>query len=273
MEMTQVETTLSRLETRLRAFIEGDSTINGIPRKLHSLIMREMIQAMQGEMAIGHRQDDRDIQSRLAPDLYKIVLPSDQASLLVNHPQALDRLSRNLESFATQANLQMAGSPILQVVPHPSSKELHVLAEFSHKAVRATYTTELDRLHVANQRSAERLMPRGFVIVNGLATCPLTQSVTNIGTSLTNQLVLHSSDVSPVHAQIRFSTGRYEIFNLDTRRGTYVNGKAVTSQILNPGDVIHLAEIPLVFGQEAAGTIGYTQALPAEPPVLEVIQG
>jgi hypothetical protein len=46
---------------------------------------------------------------------------------------------------------------------------------------------------------------------------------------------------------------------------------AVSSHKLNPGDVILLAGVPLVYGQEDAKQAGYTQELPVEPPALEVL--
>jgi pSer/pThr/pTyr-binding forkhead associated (FHA) protein len=53
--------------------------------------------------------------------------------------------------------------------------------------------------------------------------------------------------------------------------GTFVNEVAVSSHVLNPGDVIRLAGVPLVYGQEDASQVGYTQELRVEPPSPEVL--
>jgi hypothetical protein len=74
-----------------------------------------------------------------------------------------------------------------------------------------------------------------------------------------------------MHAQLRLSIDHFVIFNLDSRQGTVVNGMAVTSHMLNPGDVIRLAGVPLIYGHETAAPLGYTQELPCEPPALEVL--
>ena len=44
--------------------------------------------------------------------------------------------------------------------------------------------------------------------------------------------------------------GRFVIFDLDSMGGTFVNDVAVSSHVLNPGDVIRLAGVPLVYGLE-----------------------
>jgi pSer/pThr/pTyr-binding forkhead associated (FHA) protein len=74
-------------------------------------------------------------------------------------------------------------------------------------------------------------------------------------------LVLEDVHISRVHAQIRLVQGRYVIFDLDSNAGTYVNGKRVTQCILHAGDVISLAEVQLVFGQEASRLLDDTQEL------------
>jgi len=48
------------------------------------------------------------------------------------------------------------------------------------------------------------------------------------------------------------------IFDLDSSAGTWVNGKPVRQQALQPGDVILLAGVPMVYGQESQG-LGETQ--------------
>ena len=271
MDMSRVETSLTRLEARLRAIIEGNAGLNSIPRKLHNQVFKQMILAMQKEMGKKQSSVDRDSQSHIAPDLYTIVLPTYQANILVNHPIALDSLVEKLESSVAQANLHLSGSPIIRIVPDPSLKELYILAEYSHTDVGDSYTTEVEGVPVLSQRSVDGMIPNAFLIVNGLSTYPLALPVINIGSDPTNQLVLKDPNVSPIHAQLRLSTGHFVIFNLDSRQGTIVNGMAVTSHMLNPGDVIRLAGVPLVYGHETSAPLGYTQELPSEPPALEVL--
>jgi pSer/pThr/pTyr-binding forkhead associated (FHA) protein len=53
-----------------------------------------------------------------------------------------------------------------------------------------------------------------------------------------------------LHAQLRLVRGQFVIFDLDSTGGTFVNGQRIRQQALRAGDVISLAGVPLVYGQE-----------------------
>jgi pSer/pThr/pTyr-binding forkhead associated (FHA) protein len=89
-----------------------------------------------------------------------------------------------------------------------------------------------------------------FLIVNGTETFPLTGSVVNIGRRETNQLVINDPRVSRNHAQLRAVHGVYILFDLNSTGGTYVNGMRVYQQNLQAGDVISLAGVALVYGED-----------------------
>lgn len=102
-----------------------------------------------------------------------------------------------------------------------------------------------------------------FVIINGLDTYVLNQPVVNIGRKLENDLVIEDTRISREHAQIRAVKGQYVIFDLNSTGGTFVNSVRVTRQPLFPGDVISLAGVPLVYGQDSL--LANTQTGPVEP--------
>ncbi len=102
--------------------------------------------------------------------------------------------------------------------------------------------------------------PNAFLIVSGDKVFPLDGAVVNIGRLPDNQLVLDDARVSRHHAQLRAVRGRYIVFDLDSTGGLFVNGQRVTQCPLHPGDVISLAGVSLIFGQETAPIEG-TQKL------------
>ncbi|WP_449341744.1 FHA domain-containing protein [Streptacidiphilus alkalitolerans] len=60
-----------------------------------------------------------------------------------------------------------------------------------------------------------------------------------IGRGLDNQLVVSDLSVSRHHAELRqLQDGRYEIVDLDSHNGTYVNGQPVSRQLLGPQDIV-----------------------------------
>jgi pSer/pThr/pTyr-binding forkhead associated (FHA) protein len=80
---------------------------------------------------------------------------------------------------------------------------------------------------------------------------PVNQQVINLGRRIDNHVVIEDLRVSRVHAQIRAIKGHFVIFDLDSSGGTFVNGVRSAQTTLYPGDVISLAGVDLVYGQDA----------------------
>ncbi|MFN3309189.1 MAG: FHA domain-containing protein, partial [Anaerolineales bacterium] len=99
-----------------------------------------------------------------------------------------------------------------------------------------------------------------FLIVNGVRIFPLDQAVVNIGRHPDNHLVLDDPRVSRQHAQLRAVRGHYLIFDLGSAGGTLVNNLRVRQATLSSGDVISLAGVPLVYGEDAQA-VGGTRKL------------
>jgi pSer/pThr/pTyr-binding forkhead associated (FHA) protein len=107
--------------------------------------------------------------------------------------------------------------------------------------------------------SADEVPSRtAFLIVGGTKVFSLDHAVTNIGRRLDNHLVVDDPRVSRYHAQIRYVRGRFIIFDLNSTGGTFVNGQRTTQSALYPGDVISLAGLPVVFGQDNPPASGST---------------
>ncbi|MBU0478335.1 FHA domain-containing protein [bacterium] len=64
-----------------------------------------------------------------------------------------------------------------------------------------------------------------------------------IGRDEDNQLILDEVTVSRRHSKIRPQIDGYAIYDLNSRGGTFINGKSVQSQILKTGDEIGIANI------------------------------
>ena len=63
-------------------------------------------------------------------------------------------------------------------------------------------------------------------------------------------MVIKDQRISRLHAQIRLVNGKFIIFDLDSSGGTMVNNQKIHQATLHSGDVISLAGVPLIFGQE-----------------------
>jgi hypothetical protein len=271
MPMNWIETTLTKLEGSLRDIFEGEAGSDGIPRKLHRQLERSLFQAMKVAISTNSSQVQYSGEKLAAPDQYVLILPSPQAELLLKHPVELDRLAKKLIDSARQEGIDFSRSPILRVVASPQSDEIRIFAESNRQELGDSHTSQLEELLKGERDSPLTNVPLAYLIVNGLTTFPLTQPLINIGRDPANHLQLEDIRISRLHAQIRFIQGEFIIFDLDSKGGTFVNGVPVTSQVLKPGDVIQLAGVPLVYGQDAASRSDYTQELPADPPAPEVL--
>jgi hypothetical protein len=81
-------------------------------------------------------------------------------------------------------------------------------------------------------------------------TLPLTDEVTTIGSVAGNTVVLADPAVSRKHAGIRKVDANYELADLGSTNGVYVNGHKVPKKTLEPGDIIRVGNTEAVFKRE-----------------------
>ena len=78
----------------------------------------------------------------------------------------------------------------------------------------------------------------------------LSEEVTTIGSVAGNTVVLADPAVSRKHAGIRKINGLYELADLGSTNGVYVNGHKVPKKTLAPGDIIRVGNTEAVFKPE-----------------------
>lgn len=81
-------------------------------------------------------------------------------------------------------------------------------------------------------------------------TLPLSDEVTTIGSVAGNTVVLADPAVSRKHAGIRKVDGNYELADLGSTNGVYVNGHKVPKKTLEQGDIIRVGNTEAVFKRE-----------------------
>ena len=81
-------------------------------------------------------------------------------------------------------------------------------------------------------------------------TLPLDGEVTTIGSVAGATVVLADPAVSRKHAGIRKVDGNYELADLGSTNGVYVNGHKVPKKTLEPGDIIRVGNTEAVFKRE-----------------------
>ena len=243
------------IERRLRGLVEG-SVARLFPIKaMANELLSNLMQAMQDSM---HQTGDGKY---LAPNLYTVLLPPDQAEVLQRQGELIEDLGNSLLEMAEESELTFSSPPVVRIVASPELSEGQMRVEVINSLENLPQTTDLYLQIDAEQDSIPRA---AYLIVDGTQVFPLEQTVINIGRRSDNQLVIDDRRVSRVHAQLRALRGRFVIFDLDSIGGTWVNGRRIRQQPLCPGDVISLSGIPLVFGQDPANQ-SETQDIPVKP--------
>lgn len=79
---------------------------------------------------------------------------------------------------------------------------------------------------------------------------PLAKDVVVIGRGQDCDLVLEDNNLSRRHCQIRRVPGQFRLEDLQSKNGTYVNGRRVEWMDLSPGDLITIGDQMLVFKQD-----------------------
>lgn len=217
--------------------------------------------AIAEEVGRAQRKDERGV--RYAPDQYTVLL--SQVGLQVLRPRLSEvsrALSELLKGALQDAGYRLARDPHVTIASDPrmASPDFRLLAWFSTDPLQYARSREAPVARV--DQDTEGPPPGAFLVVEGQRVFRLTKPLVTIGRLPDNDLVLVDRHVSRRHAQLRLRDGRYVISDLGSTAGTWVNGRAVVEHVLKPGDVISLATVELVYGEDPGGA-------PPAPPYPE----
>jgi hypothetical protein len=94
------------------------------------------------------------------------------------------------------------------------------------------------------------LPTRPFLILEGQRHVALVRPTISLGRSFDNDIIVDDARVSRKHAQLRRRYDRYVIFDLGSKGGTSVNSYPVQECVLEAGDVISLAGVEIIYGED-----------------------
>jgi pSer/pThr/pTyr-binding forkhead associated (FHA) protein len=203
---------------------------------------------------------DREGRS-FAPDQYTLSIhPRGTGELETAPPNVQRQLGLELQRVLEQLDFTLAREPHITLATDPTlnSGEVRVIAWHSSDPLQLT-----EEIEASIEEVVEVPPPNAFLVIEGRRHYPLTKSVVTIGRLLDNDLVLDDPHVSRRHAQLRARNNNFVLVDLRSTVGTRVNGRLIRKHILNPGDVISIARIELIYGEDPGGPPDVTP--PYEP--------
>src|SRR5437867_9589940 len=89
----------------------------------------------------------------------------------------------------------------------------------------------------------------------------------SLGRGLTNDFKIDVPSVSGSHCQVLVDHGHVLIKDLGSTNGTYVNRSPVKEAVLEPGQIVHLGGVEMLFQSDLARLQSAPEAPPAPPPI------
>ena len=233
---------LSRFESLAEWLVEG-AFGRWFAGQLHPLeVALQLARAMEDGQVLNLRGE------RLAPNVYWVYLnPLDYEALREAQPTLPEDLTQSVVELAAQAELVLPQSPIVEVHSAESIPRHRVSVAARYvppNDISSGHTSEMDT------QTSMALDVAAFLIVDGRRTVPLDRSIVTLGRSLDNDVVVNDTRVSRHHAQLRRRAGRYVVYDMGSSGGTQVNGDRVSECLLQPGDVINLAGVQVIYGED-----------------------
>ena len=235
---------LDQLEAKIQKLVE-DQLAGILPGlKLEDRVIQRLATAVKEN--IVQQKDDRAI----APNEFTLIVATD-TSPMWKEQSTIDALKNIITTASRDVGLKFVTQPTVNITTDDtfSAEEIKVIAVHKLEPVGDTQGMQTSLGNDENE-DADNIPENAFLIVEGVKVHPLTESVVNIGRRLENQLVIDDPRVSRNHAQLRAIKGRFVLFDLNSTGGTFVNGQRTSQTVLYPGDVISLAGVALIFGQD-----------------------
>ena len=239
-----------RIEAQLQRFIEGHTDHLFRSIEIEKKLAHRLVQAMQAQLK--EQEDGRMV----APTLYTLFIHPHYAKDVNANTVLLKKLAIDMQESSEKYGVVFQAAPEIAVIPDGAVPK----GEFKIQAIGFDDVLEETKgITVGNPIESDMMPEKAFMIVAGGKIISLEENIINIGRHLDNHLVLEDARVSRQHAQLRALDGAYILFDLDSYGGNFVNGIKVNQATLQPGDVVSLAGVTLVYGEDAIQSWEETQ--------------
>ncbi len=245
----------------------AERLVEGTFARLFAGRISPMKVALHLERAIEEHQVCVPGKETQAPTEYWVVLnPKDFQALTAQGAQgqegmpAEQALARHVTELVSETDLALQSPPVVHIQPDEDVpiRDVRVEARWTRPESDIERTREMSMSETdeaSGVTSQEEPLPQGpqgcpFLIMDGERHVNLNQSTVSIGRALDNDVIIEDPRVSRHHAQIRQRYGHLVLYDLDSSGGTQINGYPVNECVLHSGDVISLAGVEVIYGED-----------------------
>lgn len=236
---------LREMEARLQNLIEVD-LLKILPgMRVEVVIIQKLAAAIQQNMTTT------EAGLVVAPDVFTLILHPETAKHWMDQ-KLLTVVLHSITEVGQEAGFKFTIPPTITITTDEKipTNDVEIVASQRIEAMAETNATATPLDTGSLESTVQQIPENAFLIVEGVKIYPLSLTVVNIGRRLDNQLVIDDPRVSRNHAQLRAIKGRFVVFDLNSTGGTFVNGQRTSQSVLYPGDIISLAGVALIFGQD-----------------------
>jgi len=241
--------TISDIETKLETFFEDklQSLFNISPL---ILLTDMLIEEFENSIQI---KDDK----KIAPNVFNIFIQEKnhfKKDELIEWKIFAQQL---ITELALNNSCKLRGPIYLEIFFDDTIKNKYVVS-----AAQTTPTSgkTINMLTKATSLSDNEKPPGAYMILWNEEIYKITKNVTNIGRRDDNDLIIDNLRVSRMHAQIRKRKAGYTLLDIDSASGTKVNGHLIKQHQLVNGDVIEIADVPIIFSCDSNFSDKYPQS-------------
>jgi hypothetical protein len=182
----------------------------------------------------------------LHPD--DMVLFSDFATSLCHQMEdwIIDLADERNYGFVDQVRIQLIGDESVSVRSIVVDSRIAELTGYDPIEQESVQRTEVYRVVEQTGNIPPKLI-RTVRADGEEQTFMLRKQVTSIGRSTTNDIVIEIPEVSRNHARIEYRDGRFYLVDLGSTNGSMVNGKKISSTVIEDDDEITLGTARLEF--------------------------
>ena len=231
------------LERKFKNLVE-DRIVNIFTHSKHEdLISRKLASAMYDQV---QTLEQGTIQ---APNFFLLITSPNIGKEIRDNKSFLEDIAKGLDIIGHEAGFTYLSKIVI------STHEDKTFKKNTVKVIASYFQDKEDETRGIQLKSEKRPGEKqehvsSYLILEGKNTIPLDHQVINMGRRPENHIVLEDPRVSRDHAQIREIKGKFKIFDLNSKAGTFVNDRQIAQCFLNTGDVISLAGCSMIFFQE-----------------------